>query len=329
MLNDYLKSNRHLEANCHLERSERSNAKTLSLLFGLFLILNFCLPVFAVTYNELRNFMLQGDVESVITRVELKKDLPLKLNDDEAELYIQSLLVMGELEAADSKLDHYIDKYPKNQSLKALKKNYLFSQGRFTDAEVYKLDDYEKTQFKLMKELDEYLVDLRLYKIKNPKLINQVFITNEDLDSSLRSKRKKIIKYANKLEENRPYFRPKLEYLLELKDPELNKSIEQEALSLIKSKRTELFPKTMDFYELALAYKALAILSIQANDNKSATGFIKLGQQNIYKMRSIWLIEDIIVEKKIMKTTEHISKFGYLIPQWIVALRDEFDSYLN
>lgn len=298
-----------------------------SLAFAMLMFIS--TPAFALSYDELRNYMLQGDVESVISRVELKKDLPFKLNDDEAELYIQSLFVMGELEAAGSKLDYYLEKYPKSDSLQALKKDYLFYQGRFTEAEEYKLDDYEKTQLKLMEELDEYLVDLRLYKIKHPELINKIFIPAEELDSHLRSQRKKILKYANKLEGNRPYFKPKLDYLLELKDPDINKLIEKEALETIKSKRTELFPKTMDFYELALAYKALAILSIQAEDIKSATNFIKLGQQNIYKMRSIWLIEDIIVEKRIMKTVEHVSKFGYLIPQWIVIMRDEFDNYFN
>lgn len=270
-----------------------------------------------------------GDVDAVIARVESKEKLSLKLDEDTAELYIMSQLIIGDLEAAEKTLNFYLEKYSKSEPLQDFKKNLLLFQGDYNAFEDLDLDDYEKTQVKLRKLLDEYLVDLRLYKIKNPKLINQVFIANEDLSWGLRSKRKKIVKLTDKLSEARPYFKPRLEYLLELKDPEINKDVEKFALETIREKRKELFPKTMDFYELALAYKALAILSIQNNDEKSAKNFIKLGQQYIYKMRSIWLIEDIKFTKKIMKTDQHISKFGYLMPQWIVMLREEFDSYLN
>ena len=103
---------------------------------------------------------------------------------------------------------------------------------------------------------------------------------------------------------------------------------EAEALKIISQKRKILFPKTHDFYELAMAYKTLAILSVEAKDIKNATKFIKLGKDYIYKMRSVWLEEDIIIEKPIMKTTERHTRFGFLIPQWIMLLRSEFDNFL-
>jgi hypothetical protein len=295
----------------------------------LILMLFVSLPSNALVYNDLRNFMLAGDVDSVISQVEIKPKTASELDIESAELYLMSKIILGDIEEAHVLIDFYLAKYPKSSSLIDLKKQLLFFEARFQEAEKYKLDDYEKAQYKLMSLMDEYLIDLKLYRIKNPSLMSKVFLSDEELDSSLKAKRKKIIKLADSIDNNRPYFRAKLEYLLELKDPVTNKAIEKEALEIISKKRQLLFPKTMDFYELALAYKVLAIMSIQMQDEKSAKGFIKLGQKYIYNMRSIWLIEDIIVHKKIMKTTQHLSRFGYLVPQWLMYLREEFDSYLR
>jgi hypothetical protein len=288
-----------------------------------------CLQVQSLVYNDLRNFMLAGDVDSVIAQVEMKPKTAGDLDEESAELYVMSKIIIGDIDQAHVLLDFYLTNFAKSPLLIDLKKQLLFFEAKFLEAEKYKLDDYQKTQYKLMSLMDEYLIDLKLHRIKNPKLMSKIFLIDDELDTHLKSKRKKIIKLAESIDNNRPYFRPKLEYLLELKDPETNKIIEKEALEIISKKRQLLFPKTMDFYELALAYKALAIMSIQMQDEKSAKGFIKLGKKYIYNMRSIWLIEDIIVQKKIMKTTQHLSHFGYLVPQWLVFLRNEFDSYLQ
>ncbi len=118
-----------------------------------------------------------------------------------------------------------------------------------------------------------------------------------------------------------PYFDTSLNYLLNLS--------ESQALDLVKQNSKKLFPKTLDFYKVAMAYRALAISSVKTKDIKNATRFAKLAKGNIYKMRSIWLEEDIIVNNKLMKTSERSTKFAYVFPQWIMALRDEFESYLN
>lgn len=125
-------------------------------------------------------------------------------------------------------------------------------------------------------------------------------------------------KQANRL---LPYFDKELNYLLTLS--------EKQALDIIEANKKILFPKTLDFYKAAMAYRSLAILSIEKEDIKNATRFIKLGKENIFKMRSIWLDEDIIVENKLMKTRNRSTKFSYIFPQWIILLREEFNSYLS
>jgi ribosomal protein L5 len=138
----------------------------------------------------------------------------------------------------------------------------------------------------------------------------------------------KIIKEVNKLNSAIPYFPTRLDYLVELKNPNLDPEIEKLALNIISKKRKQLFPQTMDFYELASAYKALAILSIKQNETAKAKDYVKLAQFNIYKMKSIWLNEDLKIYRPILKITQRETDFGYVLPQWLLLLREEYDAYL-
>ena len=120
-----------------------------------------------------------------------------------------------------------------------------------------------------------------------------------------------------------------MDYLLELNSPESLKQAETLAWLVINKSKTKLFPNTLDHYEVASAYKALAVSSVKSNDIKQATKYIKLARENIYKMRSIWLIEDIIINRPILKTQSRSTIFGFALPEWIMLLRDEYDNYLG
>ena len=85
----------------------------------------------------------------------------------------------------------------------------------------------------------------------------------------------------------------------------------------------------MDFYELASAYKSLAILSIKKNDLMKAKDYVKLAQFNIYKMKALWLEEDLKVYRPILKITQRHTQFGFVLPQWLLLLREEYDAYLS
>ena len=46
-----------------------------------------------------------------------------------------------------------------------------------------------------------------------------------------------------------------------------------------------------------------------------------MAQINFNKMRSLWLEEDTKYYKPIMKQYESVTEFGYVLPQWIMALK--------
>ena len=77
-----------------------------------------------------------------------------------------------------------------------------------------------------------------------------------------------------------------------------------------------------------MAYKALAVIKIQQEKLDEAKRFIKLAQNQILKMRSIWLVEDINVYHPILKIDERSTKFASLYPQYLIKLREEFSSFL-
>ena len=120
----------------------------------------------------------------------------------------------------------------------------------------------------------------------------------------------------------------KYDYAFSLNKTDFFDEIEKAALIEINSKRKILFPKTLDFFQLAMAYKALAVIKIHAQKLDQAKRFIKLSQSNILKMRSIWLIEDLNIYNKILKTEKRSTRFASLYPQYLIKLREEFSSFL-
>lgn len=125
-----------------------------------------------------------------------------------------------------------------------------------------------------------------------------------------------------------PYLLHKLDYLIAKNTKESFELAENLANQIINSKQEKIFNHSMDLYELASAYKTLAILKTRIGQIEEAKDLIKIAKLNIYRMKSLWIEEDFFVYDKIWKTTERKTKFGYLFPQWLMILRQEYDNYL-
>ncbi len=264
-------------------------------------------------YEVVRDLLLAGDVEGSLTLLEkepiLDKNEKIRLGTKDSEYYGITLIMLGEINKAQSFLEKALEKYPKNQEIKNIRKH---------------IDFYNK--FYINKKLNFTQEELNHIEIND---LLYSYFGKSDLESpAARELKKKIIKNIEKLDKAIPYFPTALDYLLEFKDPALDPEIEKLALKTIEKKRKQLFPQTMDFYELASAYKSLAIISIKNNDLLKAKDYIKLAQFNIYKMKSIWLEEDLKIYRPILKITQRYTSFGYVLPQWLIQLREEYDAYL-
>lgn len=259
-------------------------------------------------YEKVRDLLLGGNVEEVIQTIEKdSKSKPLDLGEENSEYYGIALIILGDMNKSQMFLDKAIKQYPQNQKVKDIRKHIDLYNRFYINTKL----NFSEEEMRHIKINDLLYVYFNKQNIRTPK--------QEEI----------IIKEVNKLGPAQPYFPTRLDYLLELKNPELNEQIEKLALGIISEKRKKLFPQTMDFYELASAHKALAVLSIQKNDSIKAKDYVKLAQYNIYKMKSIWLNEDIKLYRPILKITQRETSFGYLLPQWLLLLREEYDAYLN
>ncbi len=110
-----------------------------------------------------------------------------------------------------------------------------------------------------------------------------------------------------------------LDYFLDLG---LYSEAEKQAIQTINAKSQILFPTGFDYYELSRAYRALASSAWQASKKNEAQKFLLLAKDAQSKIRSIWIEEDLILNHDFLKTTERYSKFGFLIPQWIMAMQN-------
>lgn len=272
-------------------------------------------PVRAEPSNEeLRDLLLAGNVEAVVQVVEADRAInwsknKLKINPKASKYYAIALIVVGDIDKARAFLDKAREYHPKSQELKDCAKHLDFFANHFINKDL-KFTKEEKIHIKLYDLMHLYLAE-------DPKSKQAVKL------------KQKVIKEAEHLGSALPYFMTKLDYLSELNDPSLAEKISKEAFEIIAAKRKILFPKTLDFYELASAYKSLARLSAQAGDKAKATQYIKLAQSNIYKMKSIWLEEDTRNYKPILKIEQRVTRFGFVLPQWLILLREEYDAYLN
>lgn len=264
--------------------------------------------------DDLRDLMLAGNVEAAIQLVESDRAInweknKLKINPIASEYYAIALIVYGDINKANLFLETAIAKHPKSQELKDCRKHLDFFANHFINKDL----NYSKEEKSHIKLYDLF----HLY-------LSETAASKEALNL-----KKKIIKEINKLGSSIPYFMTALDYLAELQDPKLNNEIETRAFAIIQNKRKLLFPKTIDFYELASAYKNLARLSAQTGEVAKATQYIKLAQSNIVKMKALWLKEDVRHYRQIMKMEQRVTKFGYVLPQWLILLRAEYEAYLS
>ncbi|MDD9899087.1 MAG: hypothetical protein OXU45_08840 [Candidatus Melainabacteria bacterium] len=272
-------------------------------------------PVLAEPSNDdLRDLLLTGNVEAVVQTVEADRAInwskdKLKINPLASEYYAIALIVLGDIDKAKYFIDKARDFHPKSQALRDCAKQLDFFAQHFINKDL-KFTKQEKLHIKLYDLLHLYLAE-------------------EPQSKQATKLKQKILKEVEKLDGALPYFMTKLDYLSELNDPSLVDQISKQAFDTIAAKRKILFPKTLDFYELASAYKALARLSIQAGDKAKATQYIKLARSNIFKMKALWLEEDTRHYRKILKMEQRVTSFGYVLPQWLILLREEYDAYLN
>jgi hypothetical protein len=252
--------------------------------------------------EKIRDLLLQSNIEEVINLFDKDyiKRKKWDLSEENSHYYAISLLVDGKIDELKVFLNSAQKKYPKSKNLENISNQiYYFTQ----EFDRVKPNPPADKHIKLIKNIENYKSGSDRQEAQIIDEINQV--TN-------------II-----------YFPTQMDYLLELNSPESLKQAETLAWLVINKSKTKLFPNTLDHYEVASAYKALAVSSVKSNDIKQATKYIKLARENIYKMRSIWLIEDIIINRPILKTQSRSTIFGFALPQWIMLLRDEYDNYLG
>lgn len=261
--------------------------------------------------------LLSGNVEQVIKDIEASEDLnwdpqkgltKLKLWEENTEYYTIALMASGYVDKAEKFIQEALKKYKKNKELNYAQRQIALYQH-----------DYE-SEIGLNKELEQNLSKMEKVNIELLKLFP------EYLGSLDKKQEKKIEELIGKLDNRSPYFPSKLDYMLELAVASGNKKLEQEYHSKVRSEAKQiisdstkkLFPKTMDFYELMIAHRALSILSFRDAKPSLAEKHYRLALVAMSKMRSIWLIEDIFVGTVFRK--RH-TKFGYVLPQWIMSLR--------
>jgi len=252
--------------------------------------------------EKIRDLLLQSNIEEVINLFDKDyiKRKKWDLSEENSHYYAISLLVDGKIDELKVFLNFAQKKYPKSKNLENISNQiYYFTQ----EFDRVKPNPPADKHIKLIKNIENYKSGSDRQEAQIIDEINQV--TN-------------II-----------YFPTQMDYLLELNSPESLKQAETLAWLVINKSKTKLFPNTLDHYEVASAYKALAVGSVKSNDIKQATKYIKLARENIYKMRSIWLIEDIIINRPILKTQSRSTIFGFALPEWIMLLRDEYDNYLG
>jgi len=252
--------------------------------------------------EKIRDLLLQSNIEEVINLFDKDyiKRKKWDLSEENSHYYAISLLVDGKIDELKVFLNFAQKKYPKSKNLENISNQiYYFTQ----EFDRVKPNPPADKHIKLIKNIENYKNGSDRQEAQIIDEINQV--TN-------------II-----------YFPTQMDYLLELNSQESLKQAETLAWLVINKSKTKLFPNTLDHYALASAYKALAVGSVKSNDIKQATKYIKLARENIYKMRSIWLIEDIIINRPILKTQSRSTIFGFALPEWIMLLRDEYDNYLG
>jgi hypothetical protein len=242
--------------------------------------------------------MIKGDFDKVVKNFEEEKDLK-KLFSDEGIILIHTLVMDGKVLDSKAYVDYYYKRFPKEHEYLELKRKIDIFTGNL-DQDIFSENQKRHIEFTKMN-----------------------YTELEDKSSLKESLLREILALENEF-----YLSSKYDYAFALNRIDFFDEIEKEALREISSKRKILFPKTLDFFQLAMAYKALAVIKIHKKELDQAKRFIKLAQNNVLKMRSIWLIEDLNIYNPIMKTEKKSTRFASLYPQYLIKLRDEFSSFL-
>lgn len=256
-------------------------------------------------YEENLELFIQGNLEVFIDSIEAEKDFnwlknKITLSEKNSELFASALLAAGEINQSILFLKNALKKYPKNKKLIELYKQLYFF-GSISEIDESYFGATEKQNLKVKDFFSEYLSAKRSDKLK-PELIKEIQEINE-------------ISF---------YLPSKLEYLLELEDSSLYAQVEKEALELLAKKNKILFPKSPDFYKAAIAYKSLAIIAKRQNKIKDSLNYFKLAENEINKIKSFWLEEDIKVWHPILKIMEREASYSVLLAQQVMALRSRF-----
>lgn len=260
-----------------------------------------------ISAESSRDLLLAGELEKFVQTVERQKDF----NKEISEYYASVLIASGELGKLEKFLIKALEKHSKSSELKQAQKQLFFFKKEYESVKDF--TEEEKAQLKLMELFPEYLEAKQASKPKS------------HLNKLLSNIEAKLNNISNRL----PYFPTKLEYLLELDIEQPNsrysQMIRDEATAIITNNRKKLFPKTLDFYELSHAYRALAVISYREKDIDSSMKFYKLAAMSISKMRSFWLEEDVRVWRPILKIEQRETRFSYVFLQWIIAQVEKFD----
>lgn len=280
----------------------------------IILLVLLCLPCAVMAekpYEDNLKLFIAGNLEALVTDMESEKDWDmnkgkLKLGVKNSVLYAAALVANGEVFKLAPFLDLAMDKYPKDADLRQMQKQLDIYREK-TAGNIEGLTEEEKTQLKL---LDLFVV---YYSMRGAGDTEGMVLLKD-----------KLLPMIEKVSNRLVYFPGQLEYLLEFEDSSLNEKLRMSAQEIITRNQTKLFPTTTDNYELALAYRALAVLAGREEKKDEAESYYKLSYNEILKMRSYWIEEDIVIYRRILKITSRHTKLGYILPQYILILREKF-----
>jgi hypothetical protein len=246
--------------------------------------------------EENLDLLLIGNLDEVIN--DFNKYDSLKINDVEnLEAFTTALIAYGDIKRAYPLLDYATKKFPKNDKFRSDLKSLLLFDQDFEAAKACGLTNSEKAHIELKKAFyGENKSDLNDHEIRE-------FIYNELL---------------SKIDNRSPYFPSRLEYLYFLKTESARQEARRISINIIEKFSEIAFPQTLDFYELAEAYRILGLLAYDSKTDSEA--YFEMARLNQGRMRSLWLIEDIRIYRPIMKILTRSTRFGYVFPQWIVSL---------
>ncbi len=279
---------------------------------NLFLVLTLLLSVLASSaqkpYEDNLELFIAGNLDALVSDMDAEKDWDyaksiLKLNAKNSALYLSSLIALGDLPRIEAFMKLALKKHPHDTHIQKLRKELSFYYRSPLEG-FLGLTEEEKAYLNLEKLAPLYLQARE----------KVAFVLMESL-------RQEILSEIAKLSKPLAYFPTALDYLILLEDPSLNSRIKSKAEEVISKSQHKLFPNTMDNYELASAYKALATLALRSNQQEAFKAYTQLAEMEISKMRSFWIEEDLRIYRPILKITSRRSSIRSVLPQWILMLR--------